>query len=151
MITRDMEIRRIWFDGNFLYGEDSAGDIHKQSLLWYPKLAKASENQRNDFRFGFEGIHWESLGEDVSFESFVYPDAIPSPLQEFFLTHDEINVSGFGKFAGINPTLLRDYINGFKKPSPKRVLEIQKAINYLGEIYSKATIISQREQSKPKR
>jgi hypothetical protein len=41
------------------------------------------------------------------------------------------------QFAGINPTLIRDYVNGFKRPSPKRVREIQDAINALGEIYSK--------------
>lgn len=136
-----MEIRKIWFDKKFLYGEDSAGIVYKQSLLWYPELVEASEAQRNDYRFGFEGIHWDSLGVDISFESFEYEDAIPTPLQVFFMKHQEINISGFGKFAGINPTLIRDYINGFKKPSPKRILEIQNAIRALGEIYREVDFI----------
>ena len=73
------------------------------------------------------------------------------------MSHSEINITGFGKFAGINPTLVRDYVNGFKKPSLKRVLEIQDAIRNLGAIYSKvdfqdsSTVISHRVQSKPKR
>ena len=123
-------------------------------------IPKASEDQRNAYRFGFEGIHWPELGVDVSFESFEYEDAIPTPLQAFFMSHSEINISGFGKFAGINPTLIRDYVNGFKTPSPKRVLSIQNAIRSLGAIYSKVdfqaskttpTVISHRAQSKPKR
>ena len=145
-----MEIRRIWFDKDYLYGEGSDNEVYRQSLLWYPELAAASEEQRKEYRFGFEGIHWPMLGVDVSFESFDYDDAIPTPLQLFFMNHREINISAFGKFAGINPNLIRDYVNGFKVPSSKRVLEIQDAIRALGEIYSK-TIISQEAQSKPSR
>ncbi|MBQ6178530.1 MAG: DUF2442 domain-containing protein [Bacteroidales bacterium] len=131
-----MKITRIWFDKRFIYGENSEGKVYKQSLLWYPELAEASLDQRLDFKTGFEGFHWPSLGVDISFESFEYEDALPTPLQSFFLTHKEINISAFGKFAGINPTLIRDYINGFKKPSQRRVLEIQEAIRKLGAIYS---------------
>ena len=63
-------------------------------------------------------VVWLSyLDEDVSFESFEYEDAEPSALQRFFLTHKEINVAEFARRIGMNPTLLRNYINGFKKPS----------------------------------
>ena len=137
-----MEVKRIWFDERFLYGEGTDGRMYRQSLLWYPELAEASEEQRSGFRFGFEGIHWPALGVDVSFESFEYPDAIPTPMQEFFLTRKEINISGLGKFAGINPTLIRDYVNGFKKPSEKRILEIQEAIRNLGKLYSEVDFLS---------
>lgn len=132
-----MVIREIWFEGEFLFGRSEDNEVYKQSLLWYPELFEASEEQRNDYRFGFEGIHWPYLGVDVSFESFDYEDAVPTPLQVFFMSHKEINISGFGKFSGINPTLIRDYINGFKKPSAKRTREIQNAIRSLGDIYSK--------------
>ena len=132
-----MIIQEIWFEGRFLFGRGDDGLVYKQSLMWYPELAESTEERRNDYKFGFEGIHWPDLGVDVSFESFGYEDATPTPLQAFFMSHDEINISGFGKFAGINPTLIRDYINGFKKPSPKRIIEIQNAINALGDIYSK--------------
>ena len=119
------------------FGRSEDNEVYKQSLLWYPELFEASEEQRNDYRFGFEGIHWPYLGVDVSFESFDYEDAVPTPLQVFFMSHKEINISGFGKFSGINPTLIRDYINGFKKPSAQRTREIQNAIRSLGDIYSK--------------
>ena len=76
---------------------------------------------------------WRELDEDVSFESFAYDDAEPSSLQRFFLTHKEINVAEFARSLGINPTLLRNYINGFKTPSKKREMEILDHIHRLGE------------------
>jgi DNA-binding transcriptional regulator YiaG len=49
------------------------------------------------------------------------------------LTHKEINVAEFARSLGINPTLLRNYINGFKKPSKEREEEIMAHIHKLGE------------------
>ena len=85
------------------------------------------------YSFGFSGIHWRELDEDISFESFEYEDAEPSALQRFFLTHKEINVAEFARRMGMNPTLLRNYINGFKKPSKEREQEILDHIHKLGE------------------
>lgn len=82
------------------------------------------------------GIHWRELDEDVSFESFAYGDAEPTKLQRFFLTHREINVSEFAKLAGINAALLRNYINGFKKPSKERERQILEQIHALGKEYA---------------
>ena len=73
------------------------------------------------------------MDEDISFESFEYDDAEPSALQRFFLTHKEINVAEFARLMGLNPTLLRNYINGFKKPSKAREKEIMDFIHKLGE------------------
>ena len=105
---------------------------YRQSLLWYPKLRTASDAERAEYTFGFGGIHWRGLDEDISFESFVYEDSEPSPMQRFFLTHKEINVAEIARLVGINPTLLRNYINGFKKPSPEREKEILTCIHKLG-------------------
>jgi predicted transcriptional regulator len=85
------------------------------------------------------GIHWRKLDEDISFESFAYEDAEPTPLQKFFLTHKEINVSEFAKIIGINASLLRNYINGFKKPSKEREEEILNHIHNIGKEYMLAT------------
>lgn len=131
-----MKIRKIWFDERFLYGEDESGSVFRQSLLWYRALRNADEKQREHYRIGFEGIHWPDLNVDVSFESFTYKDAMPTPFQEFFLKHNEINISGFSEYAGINPTLFRNYINGFKRPSAARFQQIQQALKALAESYS---------------
>ena len=112
-----MKITKIWFEGEHLWGEDENGRVYSQSLLWYSKLKEADETEKSDYYFGFDGIHWRNIDVDVSFESFLYEDAEPSDFQRFFLVHKEINVNEFAKIAGINSSLLRNYINGFKRPS----------------------------------
>ena len=128
-----MNIKEIWFDADYIYGRDEEGKEYKQSLLWYPRLRTASEEERKQYTLGFDGIHWRVLDEDISFESFEYEDADPSALQRFFLMHKEINVAEFARLIGMNPTLLRNYINGFKKPSKEREKEIMEHIHKLGE------------------
>lgn len=115
-----MKIIKIWFDDDYIYGSDEDGKTYRQSLLWYKNLLKADNEERTKYTFGLDGIHWRSLDEDISFESFAYEDAEPSKLQRFFLTHPEINVAEFARMIGMNPSFLRNYINGFKKPSEKR-------------------------------
>ena len=128
-----MKIVEIWFDADYIYGKDEVGRQFHQSLLWYPKLRAATEEERNQYTMSPSGIHWRHLDEDISFESFEYEDTEPSPMQRFFLTHKEINVAEFARSLGINPILLRNYINGFKKPSKEREEEIMAHIHKLGE------------------
>lgn len=131
-----MKIEKIWFDGDYLYGSDETGKVYRQSLLWYPRLRNASDDARKDYTVSTVGIHWRSIDEDVSFDSFEYEDAEPTKLQRFFLTHKEINVAEFAKLAGINASLLRNYINGFKKPSKERESQILGQIHKLSEEYA---------------
>ncbi|MBQ9163680.1 MAG: DUF2442 domain-containing protein [Bacteroidaceae bacterium] len=127
-----MTIKDIYFKEDYIYGIDESGKEHRQSLLWYPKLRNATDEQRSAYRIGFDGIHWRDLDEDISFESFWYEDAEPTNLQRFFLTHKEINVAEFAKSLGLNASLLRNYINGFKKPSVEREKDILAHIHKLG-------------------
>ena len=127
-----MKIKKIWFDGDYIYGMDERNNTYRQSLLWYSKLRNASAEERERYTFSTIGIHWRELDEDVSFESFGYEDAEPSKLQRFFLTHKEIHVSEFARLIGINAALLRNYINGFKKPSKEREGQILEQIHKIG-------------------
>ena len=130
-----MKIIKIWFKGDYLYGEDESGKTYRQSLLWYKNLRNATDEERQKYTFGYDGIHWRNLDEDVSFESFAYEDAEPSKLQRFFLSHPEINITEFAKLININPSLLRNYINGFKKPSKEREKMIFQKVNHIGKEY----------------
>lgn len=127
-----MKIERIWFEDDYICGQDPEGRVYRQSLLWYPRLREATEEERSAYHFGRCGVHWRLIDEDVSFESFTYEDAEPSKLQRFFLMHKEINVSEFAKKIGLSPSLLRNYINGFKKPSAEREEMILEQIKLLG-------------------
>ena len=60
-------------------------------------------------------------------------------LQVFFLAHPEINVSCFAEKIGINAALLRNYINGFKKPSKERERLILAGIHSLADEYAKVS------------
>ena len=130
-----MKIIKIWFKGDYLYGEDDSGKTYRQSLLWYKKLRSATDEEREQYTFGFDGIHWRNLDEDVSFESFAYEDAEPTKLQRFFLSHPEINIAELARLIGMNPSLLRNYINGFKKPSKEREQMIIEKVNNIGKEY----------------
>lgn len=129
------KIEKIWFDGEWLYGLGYDGRTYRQSLLWYKNLLRATDEQRQEYEISTIGIHWSKLDEDVSFDSFTYEEAEPSALQRFFLEHPEINVAEFAKGIGLNPSLLRNYINGFKKPSKEREKLILDRIHELGRIY----------------
>lgn len=128
-----MKIIKLRFDDTHVYGTDENGKEYGQSLLWYPALKSASEAQRAAYTIGLDGIHWRALDVDISFESFEYEDREPTPLQRFFLTHKEINVGEFARSAGLNATLLRNYINGFKHPSKEREATILAHIHRLGK------------------
>ena len=93
-----MKIKEIWFDAEHIYGRDEDGNEYSQSLLWYPKLRTATDEERSAYTFGFDGIHWRGLDEDISFESFTYTDSEPTPLQRFFLTQ-LVNVGEDGTLA----------------------------------------------------
>ena len=126
-------ITKYWFHGDRIYVLDQDGQEHSQSLLFYPKLMAATEEERSTCEISRIGLHWRKLDEDVSFESFDDPE--PTPLQRFFLTHRELRVTEFAKRAGINQNLLFDYINGFKRPSRERELFILEKIHSLGNSY----------------
>ncbi len=131
-----MKITSIRFTGEYLYAIDENGKEYRQSHLWYPNLLAASDEERAQYIISLEGIHWRNLDEDVSFESFEYEDAEPTDFQRFFLTHKELNISEFAKLIGINASLLRNYINGYKKPSAERQEQILQQIRKLGEEYA---------------
>jgi len=135
-------ITEIWFDTDHIYGKDKEGKVYKQSLLWYPHLLDASDDERNNFTFGYDGIHWRNLDEDISFESFGYEDAEPSAFQKFFLTHKEINIDELAYTIGITPTLLYDYIHGFNQPTKEQEKEIQSALHKLGNELASVRIAS---------
>lgn len=131
-----MRIIDIRFTDTHIIGMDESGNEKSQSLLWYPRLKNASIEQREDYEIGLDGFHWRNVDEDISFESFFYDDAEPTPLQRFFLEHKEIKVSEFAKKIGVDSILLQNYINGFRKPSPTYENTVLAGIHSLAKEYA---------------
>ena len=124
-----IRITKIWFEGNWMYGLSEDGKTYRQSILWYWRLIEATPEQLNDYTLSHDGIHWRNINEDIGMDSFEERNNIePNAMQRFFLTHRELNLAGIAKYLNINPTLLRDYINGWKTPSEARVKEIREGI-----------------------
>lgn len=123
-----MKINRIWFADDRIYGETSEGKIVWQSLLYYKRLRNATPEQRENYEMDDEGIYWEDLDEDVSFESFEYDDPEPKGVSLMFLSHPELDAAAIGKRLGISRDLMMQYVNGTKKPSKEREPQIMQEI-----------------------
>lgn len=128
-----MQLTKIWFENDRIYGATSEGDVVWQSLLWYKRLKAANDIQRNEYEIDDEGIHWYALDEDISFESFEYDDPEPQGLSRVFLTHPELNASAIARRVGISQSLMAQYINGTKKPSKDREESILNEIKVIGQ------------------
>jgi hypothetical protein len=72
-----MKVRKLWFSGEQLFIETAKGEIFTQPLQHYPRLHRASARQRAAWEQTCEGLHWEAIDEDISFESFFYDDNDP--------------------------------------------------------------------------
>lgn len=63
-----------------------------------------------------------------------------NPVGELFAALPELNVRQIARAMGINETLMQQYVNGVKHPSPERKAEIENYLHLLGEKLSKVTI-----------
>ncbi len=57
---------KVWFDEDNLWVVLSDGRTIGAPLAWFPLLLHADDSARTDFELGVNGIHWDSLDEDVS-------------------------------------------------------------------------------------
>ena len=128
-----MQVKRIWFADNRLYAETDDGRTLWQSLLYYKRLMNATDEKRNKYEIDDEGIHWEDIDEDVSFESFEYDDPEPTGVSYVFLSHPELNASAVARRIGISQSLMAQYINGMKKPSQERERLILNEVKSIGK------------------
>lgn len=127
-----MIISKIWFADDRIYGMTDDGRTLWQSLLYYKRLRNASEQERSQYEMDDEGIHWEGLDEDVSFESFEYDNPEPTGISRAFLSHPELNASAIGRRLGISQSFMAQYINGIKQPSKEREHRILEEIARVG-------------------
>ena len=130
-----MNVKKLWFADGRMYIETDMGQVLSQSLSWYPRLRKATEAQRAKYRVSTMGLHWDEIDEDVSFESFTYQDMDPRTerLIAFFDAHPEINISRLAARLGYPRSVFAGYLCGRRKPSAKRLREIETGIRALGD------------------
>lgn len=82
-------------------------------------------------------------------QEYIDKDGVDMPELEMSFKYDiwaffdkfPLNASLVAKQIGINPSLMRQYISGNKKPSEKRVDQIQKGIRELGKSLSNVSLV----------
>jgi hypothetical protein len=128
-----MKIQKLWFADEKIFILTDDGRELWQSLLWYPRLRRATREQRMKYEHDEIGIRWEEIDEDMSLESFLYDNPEPAGISRLFLLHPELNVSAIARRMGMKQSLMAAYINGTKKPSLQRKNEIINTIKQIGE------------------
>jgi Protein of unknown function (DUF2442) len=58
--------KSIRFDENSLWVELSDGRVIAAPLVWFPRLLRATPEQRAKVEMSPMGLHWDELDEDVS-------------------------------------------------------------------------------------
>ena len=73
--------------------------------------------------------YYEDKGFWVDYDNLRLRLDIP----QFFQHYRVLNAKFLAKRIGMNPTLLSQYVRGFKEPSPKQMNRIIKGINEIGK------------------
>jgi hypothetical protein len=129
-----MEVNKVWIDDTAVYIQTGDGRVFSEQFNDYPRLKYATQSQRADFTYNTIGIRWEEIDEDLSFEGFMRKTNDEKPaLYHLFKNNPELNVSGIARRLGIPQSVMASYLCGIKKPSPKRLKEIERAIHEVGK------------------
>lgn len=68
IIKTEPVVQDVWFTDDMLYVRLADGRELGVPLVWYPRLEKATKEQRENWRLIGKGIgiHWTDLDEDIS-------------------------------------------------------------------------------------
>lgn len=127
-----MVVKKLWFADDRIYIDTDDERTLWQSILYYQRLKNATDKERNNYELGAFGIYWDDVDEDVSYESFEYPNPEPIGISKIFLTHPELNTSAIARRLNMKQSLLTQYINGTKKPSREREIHIIDILKQVG-------------------
>ncbi|MDR1880657.1 MAG: DUF2442 domain-containing protein [Tannerellaceae bacterium] len=73
-------VRKLWFDNERIFIETAEKEVLSQPMRFFPRLRQATDDQRSEWTESHFGLHWESIDEDISFESFTWADNDPLTL-----------------------------------------------------------------------
>lgn len=76
-----MKIAKVWVDSTHVYAETTDGIRASYAFADWPRLAHATDEQRQDFHLSYFGIHWPQIDEDLSFEGMFRDNNLYDVLQ----------------------------------------------------------------------
>ena len=131
-----MKAQRLCFDYSRVHDMMERGKVASLPISLFHELFNATTSQLEDYRFTNFGIRWEEIDEDLSYEGFFAAENQPKSdnvISNIFFEYPELNVRHVARRSKINPTLLQQYIDGYKNPSEARVREVIDILHRLGE------------------
>lgn len=128
-----MRMDKLWFENERIFVLTDDGRTLCQSLLYYPRLKVATDVQRNNYEVDSEGIHWDDLDEDVSFESFEYDNPEPQGVSRLFLSFPELNATAIARRLGIDANVMRQFVTGISIPTPEVEQQILNEVRKVGK------------------
>ena len=115
-----MKAQKIWFENGRIFLTTDDGRTGSLLLRAFPRLARASDEQRMKYELSRSGIHWPELDEDLSFEGFFDQPTETSDnrVAMAFAQFPEINVSQMpAAWVSMKPCLQSIYAG---TPSPRK-------------------------------
>ena len=63
--------RAVRFDDDSMGVDLADGRVIAVPLAWFPRLLRATAEQRTQVEFSAKGLHWESLDEDIAVDGLL--------------------------------------------------------------------------------
>ena len=63
-------MKKLWFDEKYAYLQSEDETVSKLLLIRFARLARATKEELEDYRFSDEGIHWKRIDEDIQYTAF---------------------------------------------------------------------------------
>ncbi len=131
------KIVQVWFSKERIYIKTDKDNVYSRSLMAFPTLKHATEQQRLAYEIGRWGddLRWKEIDEDIHISSFFVDKEpeIDNEIARMFKECPELNISEVAKHLNIHKSLLYKYIYGTKKPSAERIAEIKSVLRKVGE------------------
>ena len=65
-MSSSVSAKRVRFDADSMWVNLADGRVIGVPLAWFPRLLRATPEQRDQVRISSRGLHWEALDEDIS-------------------------------------------------------------------------------------
>lgn len=138
-----MKAQKVWFENGRIFILTGDGREGSLPVRLFPRLYNATDAQRQNYTLSHFGIHWQEIDEDLSYEGFFNDEQLTkseNSIGRIFAEYPELNARQVARMAGLNTTLFQQYIDGYKKPSPERLKQIESTIHRLGAELSTLSI-----------
>ena len=69
---KQLRVDKVWVDNHAVYVSTTDGQQASYEFSLWPRLAHATQEQREQFELSYGGIHWPDIDEDLSFEGMFH-------------------------------------------------------------------------------